>query len=215
MNLDNIKNLLQNVELEAIPEGKKGGASVDKKPVVGDIKIAKNGRIYFSDEFKAKLIAPDKDADGNDIYLKGIDFIDSRNWGMFNAEQDLVFVCFPELEDSKLCSRVDVRKESINSPMTAVKEQLIPMLIELYGLDEDFAWIELSIVWDTAITHPSGVYSIPKIGSKGADKGKITHKRRENVSFFPLILIETAVEAEEGASEETSSDEETITVTED
>ena len=43
-----------------------GGKKVNLQPEKGDIKVFRNGRIYFSDAFKAKL-------NGG-----GIDFLDSR-----------------------------------------------------------------------------------------------------------------------------------------
>ena len=173
-----------------------GGKKVNLQPEKGDIRVFRNGRIYFSDEFRAL------------VNEGGIDFVDSRKWNMYpsNAPKHVVFMCIvpkEKLDDKKLAQKVaaklDVRQESTTSPIAAVRDRLIPMLKDIYGVDTEAPFFELKMVQDTFIVKrdeegnpkKNAIYTIPKIVSSGENKGEDTYVRRENVTFYPLIVVET------------------------
>ncbi len=187
-----------------IPDGKKGpsggGKKVESQPTKGDIKIFKNGRIFYSDDLKAKV------ADG------GVDFIDSSKWTILKdvmpEGKHIMFICItPKYKDEKgevdkstnlkLAAKVDVKKEG---KIVAVTNDIIPSLEALYNLEEEFGSTELSIVWNQPFTNKNGIYNIPKIVSGGDRKGEPTTVRRENVIFYPVVFTE-------GVSETTPDDE--------
>ncbi len=149
------------------------------KPVEGDIKIYRNGRIYFSDEFKAKV---DK---------SGLDFIDSRPWTLYpdNAEDNYIFMCITPMGNPKTSAKVTVPRESNKTPMSGVSSVLIPLLIDLYGLDKDFGSVELDVEFGFPVTNDSGIYNIPKVISRGDAKGELKTVRRENVTFYPITIV--------------------------
>jgi len=148
----------------------------------GDIRIHRNGKIVYSDEFRAKV------GEG------GLDFIDSRQWSLYpkNAQEHLIFLCIVSDLTAKHSAKVDVRKESVNSPSTAVKNHLIPLMRDLYTLNPDFNSVELKVNYDFPVTNEEGVYNIPKVVSSGSAKGENTYTRRENVTFYPVTLVKNA-----------------------
>jgi hypothetical protein len=181
-------SFLNNINLgEAEVSQPREGNRVSLQPEKGDIKVFRNGRIYFSDEFRAKVSGG------------GIDFVDSRKWGMYpEGAPDLVFICIvpkEKIEDKaisqKVAAKIDVRQESTKSPIASVRDRLIPMLKEIYGANTEASSMELKVVENAPLTKTSGIYSIPKVVSSGEHKGEDDSVRRENVTFYPLVLVET------------------------
>jgi len=189
-------NFLKNVKLldAAVKPSKR--QSGNNLPTEGDIKIFSNGKIYYSPEFRAK------------VGQGGIDFIDSRKWSMYpkDAPQHCVFVCIvPDLTNNKIAAKVDVRQESTNSPISSVKNTIVPMLWDIYSLSPDKTSVELKLDLESALTHPSEIYHIPKVISTGDAKGMPTYARREKVVFYPALPL---VEEPEIIQEDCEQEEE-------
>jgi len=179
---------LHDVNLKNVEKTATRVVGINQFPTTGDIKVFRNGKIFFSEDFRIKV------GDG------GLDFVDSRKWNEYPTDvpQQLVFLCIvSDLSNLKLAAKVDVREESTNAPKAAVKKVLIPLLTELYNLDPNFSSVELKVNYDTALINDKGIYHIPKVVSSGKDKGEDTYTRRENVTFWPLTIIENEATVEE------------------
>lgn len=198
-NLDALKN----VTLETVIKPTK--VAKVKTPKIGDIKVFKNGSIFYSEEFHKHVMD------------SGLDFINATEWNMYKKQLEVgapkcVFICITPLSEPKLSAKVDVRtrKPEDTGVVAGVKKNLIPMLQELYGLDSEFDSVELKVNFDYALPESeNNIYYIPKAIVSGADKGKPDSVRRENVTFWPLTIVSTDPEvipeaeiAEEVVSEE-------------
>tara|TARA_R110000772_G_scaffold206498_3_gene317082 strand:- start:524 stop:1063 length:540 start_codon:yes stop_codon:yes gene_type:complete len=83
---------------------------------------------------------------------------------------------------------------------TFAKDQLVPMISEVYGVDwEATAYVDLKVAEDSVISSENGIYALPKIVSTGKDKGNPTYVRRENLTICPLVVAH--VEASEPKAE--------------
>jgi len=175
---------LQNVALSTVVKPAK--TKTEKLPVTGDIKVFKNGSIFYSKEFAAKV--------GKD----GLDFVNSVDWTMYApaieaGAPELVFIAITSLEDPKLSAKVDVRtrKSDDTGAVAGVRKNLIPMLVELYDLNPEFKSVELQVMFDNEVpASENNIYYIPKTFTSGAKKGENDSVRRENTIFWPLVIAE-------------------------
>lgn len=90
---------------------------------------------------------------------------------------------------------------------------LLPMIKEMYGLEltkeDEIDYIDLTFVANPATGQPWGlpagktVTTVPKLVSRGADKGLLTMVRRENPSFYVLYPT-SLIEAQNAAQAQTA-----------
>lgn len=93
---------------------------------------------------------------------------------------------------------------------------LLPMIKEMYGLEltkeGEIDFIDLTFVANPATGQPWGlpegktVTTVPKLVSRGADKGLLTMVRRENPSFYVLYPT-SLIEAQSATKAQTADDQ--------
>lgn len=228
-------SFLKNVEVKEVAiKAKAERVGLVKSPVNGaDFRVYKNGRIFthpktaekFNLEFGPKELVNDKEITvGN-----GLDIFSSEDWQMIQSPEPLLFVGIVPREGN---SKIDVygsttynedgtNKRSIdnNTVSTFGADTLIDMLASVYGVNWDTKdYVDLVINTEFQIVAPKGVYSIPKIVSRGEFKGSPVFVTRKDILVYPLtvftggeqVTLEDAIaEAEAEAEKVIESEEET------
>ena len=204
MNLD----FLKNVDVKEIAvQAKASRVSLNKTPKDGaDFRVYKNGKMFAhpdtTEGFNLEF-APKEDGV---LVGCGLDIFQSKDWPMIAIDENMLFVGIVPREGN---SKIDVygntgynedgtpkRSVMSNSVQSFVKESLIPMLEELYGVNfEEVDFVDLVIQTDFPIVSPNGVYAIPKVVSKGKNKGESTLKARKDILVCPLTLLEESIES--------------------
>lgn len=195
----------------------------EKNPVNADIRLFHTGALYPSaaivNLFNLEYQDKDSETPGN-----GFDIADSQDFPVFQTPKRCILI----IPTSRKLGRVDIfasvgfnKAEAEHpevkegTPMVSVMEQgattygkndLIPMIKEIYGIDladqgeGKPAFLDLSIYGSddkrTAFTLPTGktVTFIPKKVARGAKKDDLTIVRRENPQIY--VLYPTPVAAD-------------------
>ena len=172
-----------------------------------DLRVFSNGRIFpssafagaFDLEYQPREVLPDGSFK---IKGKGLDIFNSEDWGMIQGKLPegvkLIFVA----AISKAFAKVDVwgstKYNDDNTPKATVFEQgattygkntLVPMLTEIYGINwEEVEYVDLKVSTEI-VSSADGIYHLPKKIAAGANKGKNTYVRRENLVINPLLVV--------------------------
>lgn len=217
-NLNNL-DFLQGFQLETIdPKANagKGGSSgprIQKRPNEdADLRIFKNGRVYPSEQFAASFnleyqtrveeIDPIGGGVTTTVLGNGLDVIDSAKWVMTEKlQQRVIFIgVTPRQGNGKIDLFGSCTFDENGAPKKAVieagpstfgKEFLVPLLAEVHGINwEEVPHVDVKIVTDIPMVSPNGFYIIPKVVARGADKGKPSFARRENINIFPMVVVD-------------------------
>ena len=224
-------------EVEA--KGKVSRVSLEKYPVEGaDFRVYKNGRIFpslaaaaeFKLDFGPKLGQEEEGAKAVTVG-NGLDIFSSENWQMMAIEETVLFVAVvPRYKNSKIDVYGSTSYEEDGAPKRSIdansvsafgSDTLIGLLEEVYDVDfEANDYVDLVLNADYQIKSPGEVYSIPKIVSRGDNKGQPVFVTRVGIAIFPLTVFETPEEATaqvdlEEAIEEVTSPKDTVGATED
>lgn len=209
MNLD----FLNNVKLEEVATKTKISTKIIKLPVDADLRVFSNGSIYpsesFAKDFDLEYRNKEVVVEGGEpeIVGNGLDVFSSLKWGMIQGKlpKELLFVSAVAKTAPKadLWANTkydgDVPKASVFTQGCATfgKNTLLQMITDVYGIDfSTVDYVDLSVVRDQTVSHPSGIYNIPKTVASGKNKGKDTYIRRNNIDIYPLVLSENQPEAE-------------------
>jgi hypothetical protein len=187
---------------------KKGGTQKKERIPSGlAIRVFRDGSVYPSAELVEKfdLEYGPKDCDGCG---NGFDVIDTRRYSELRFPKDILLISpvSRRVKHGKVDLFAAVGYNADNSPKSTVsnqgastygKEELLPMLKEIYGLeltkDSNPDYIDLQLVTNPVTNQPwelpngRQVTYIPKKKSRGAEKGVADVVRREKPQFWALI----------------------------
>lgn len=198
MNFD----FLKTVEVAA-PEKKpaKTKTTAPKLPEGGLVlRVFANGKVYPSKDLveAAEIEYTNKDAE---IKGNGLDIFKSADWSGFPADapEQFLFVSGIDRSQPKVDLFASCGYNEDGTPKTSVTEQgggsfgktLLAMVEDVFDIcipSGDFA--DLAIREDIVLESPNGLYYIPKLKSRGDDKGTITVQRRENIKIRPFELLD-------------------------
>jgi hypothetical protein len=200
-------SFLKNVEIKEVAvKAKAARIGLEKTPVEGaDFRVYKNGRIFthpktakdWELEFGPKVL----DENEKEITAgNGLDIFCSTDWQMISTPEEMLFVAIVPREGNP---KIDVygsttynedgtNKRSIdnNSISTFGADVLVELLASVYKVDWELVeHVDLVMNTEFQILAPKGVYSIPKVVSRGEKKGEPVFVTRSNISVFPLTLF--------------------------
>lgn len=174
----------------------------NRNPENADIRVYKDGSVYPS----AALVAEFNLAYvGKDVEPKGSAFdvfksMDCPHMAQWDADQKAIFIAavprnLPKTDlfsgskyDETGAPKADVLTQGSNTFGT---DTLLPALKEVYGIEpNEEGFIDLSIMREAPMNTDNGIYFIPKVISRGDDKGKADLVRRENITMYPLVPAE-------------------------
>lgn len=215
MNLD----FLNDVELVE-KQAERSRAAGAKYPMNGaDIRVFKNGATYPSKELVEEF-SLEYQLKGSEFMGNGFDVINSQDWEMYpvtDPDKQLIFIASVDRGKN---SKVDLfsttkwdpeTKEPTNSVLaqgaTGFGTTLLEWALEIYPelntrMEED-GYVDLMIVRETTIPSKNGIYYLPKVKTRGSDKGTVTAVRRENSVISPLVpFVEESTPEVAGTQEE-------------
>lgn len=202
-------DFLKDVTVSAAPIAQKTAAprvAKQRQPEgeVTTIRLFKDGSVYPSQhlvDLKGLEYGPrdeNKKAVGN-----GIDVIDSRDMtSQFSSPTPFVGVAFVPRAEGRTDLFASCQYKGDDTPMSTVgtqgsttygKDQLIPLLQQVYGADFSFGeegYVDLQVLGaDYELTSPDGRFFIFKTINRGPNKGKKDYAIRTNVSIYPLVPV--------------------------
>jgi len=193
-NFDFLKNTtLNKVESDVRITGKTGGRKATPKvPDNGaSLRLFKDGSIYPSLEAVGKYDLEYAGNSGN-----GFDVIDSRVWSQYPQDATPVLFIAAVPKKSGLVDLFASAKEEKTSVLTQGSKTFGPelqvMIEGVYGVqlfENGEKYVDLVIVEDVELPALDGIYNVPKMITKGENKGQMTTKRRENITVNPLALF--------------------------
>lgn len=217
MNFDFLKEVVV-----AAPEKKAAvKSSAPKLPEGMRIRVFASGRIYPSPELVAAWQL-DYMTKGSETPGFGLDIFKSKDWSGFPVDAPALLFCAPV---NRTLPKVDLFSscgyDEQGAPKTTVVEQgggsfgktLVTMVQDVFGIEipsGDF--VDLEIKTDIVVPSSNGLFYVPKVISRGANKGQVDAVRRENIVVSPFELIggeDFKVTVEEAESAETAK--ETVT----
>lgn len=197
----------------------------DRNPVLADIRIFKNGAAYPSaalvTEFGLNFTAKDAADKGNafDIF-KSADYPNTQAWP---EENRVLFIA--SVPRTVKFGKTDLFSstgyDETGAPSSDVLTQgavtfgakLLEYVKEVYNEEptEETPYVDLVIVRDSPFNTNDGIYYVPKVISRGEEKGKNEVIRREGLTLLPLVPYSWTIESTEEA---VTIEEENVTVEE-
>ena len=214
-------SFMKNVEVkEVAAKAKVSRITLEKTPVDGaDFRVYKNGRMFchpdtakkYDLEFGSKKIIIIKGKDGEEDTTKeatsgnALDIFSSADFTMVDLEQVVIFVGITPREGAKKLDMYGYtsynedgspkRSVDANSASSFGTNSLVPMLEEIYAVDfEDKDFVDLVMVTEYQIKSPNSIYAIPKVSSRGDNKGTPMLEARKDILVYPLTVFELPVE---------------------
>ncbi len=211
-------SMLSGVTLKEVKAPEKNGSSgarVIKEPALGaQLRVFKNGRVYPAMDFalsfglehqaKEQIVDPITGEVTVKVLGAGMDVFSSKNWTMVEGLAKEVIFCAitPRQGNGKIDLFGSTQYNEDGKPKkllyeigksTFGHEQLVPMLENAYGVNfEETPFVDLLVHTDHPMISPNDVYVLPKVTSRGENKGKASFARRENINVFPLSVAPVA-----------------------
>jgi len=204
---------LRNVSLQTVKKPKAARVATPKLPVGnGKLRVFHTGKIYPSQElsdgcgleYTKRKHAIEGDADSPLVVSgNGLDIFSSKKWNMFPAEieQEFILACVVPKRESKVSvfGSTKYHKEtgepsnSVHTQGTSafVKDELLDMITQVFNIDwATTSYVDLEMMFDNALPgHPTNVYFLPKMITKGAKAGTASYVRREDITVMPLSVV--------------------------
>jgi hypothetical protein len=182
----------------------------ERNPKGMAVRVFANGEVYPSQELveKYKLEFRNK---GGIKEANGIDVVDSIEWKPLADQPRMILFGFTDKKHPKVDLFASCKYNDDDTPKGKVMEQgpvsedLLELVRSMGYLNNDQKYVDLVILEQYPINTADGLAFIPKVITRGANKGEKTYERRENVTFFPVTTAEefekmnTAKAAEEPA----------------
>lgn len=224
-------SFLKSATLEEVPanapSSREGVSTLVKQPTTGDLRVFKNGRCYPSDAFaeknqlayaeKVETVDPETGEVSTTVLGNGLDIFSSTHWGMVKGlPEEVIFLCaVPRQGNMKIDLYGSCQYEG-TTPKTSILEQgassfgkssLVEMLASAYAVNwEVVKFVDIEVNTDYPMVSDSGVYHLPKIVSRGENRGKATYIRRENIDIFPIQVVYTELKDKEEAPVEAKAE---------
>lgn len=161
------------------------------------IRIFADGIVYPSQELVDRFDLNYKNSsdttDGN-----GFDIVDTQYWKPLQAYPRMIMFGVTPKKEGKVDLFATTRYNEDGTPKGDVMKQgsasetLLNLVKELGWLTEEQTYANLRIVTEHPFKTEDGIAYIPKIIERGGKKGEKDYKRRDNVTFYPVELIEVA-----------------------
>lgn len=203
-------DFLSNVTLETVKvEAKK--VVIDKLPIVGDLRVFANGKVYPSAEFAEANnldfgprlnVAPEGAEEQLEVSGNGLDIFKSVDWGMMPKDiQPVLFITVVPKAEAKVDMWGSCKYDDEGNPKSSIltqgsntfaKTTLVQYLTDVLGVTwEATEFVDLKVVTEITMKAPSNlqVFHLPKVVSTGKRKGDATYVRRENIKIHPLVLL--------------------------
>lgn len=204
-------DFLNNVTVAAAPVVAKKAAPANRakqrQPLDDNtIRLFKDGSVYPAQQLIDLLgLEYGKRDDLGDPTGFGFDIIDSRDMTNqlvgLGPNDAFVGIALVARKEGKLDLFASCKYETNGDPTASVatqgsntygKEQLIPLLSEVYGMEFQFneeGYVDLSIVTQHAFKSPDDRFFIYKRISRGVDQGKKTYATRVGIVIHPLVPV--------------------------
>jgi len=164
----------------------KDGATIDKGFI-----IKSNGSMVFSPKFYNIM---DQGKKGFDIFL-------TTEWGQIKVDKKAILVTIVDIDEPKLdispLFTYDADFNVYTCRPSKGSYKLLGLLEDLLGKQNSYH-IDLS---DITLSSPNNLYYIPKVITRGTNKGKNSYVRRENISVYPIQLLENLNEVEKSQND--------------
>lgn len=191
----------------------------NRNPETADIRLYKDGSVYPSAalvaEFNLAYLAKDATEKANafDVF-KSSDYPNTMSWP---AEETVVFIAAVDRKSPKTDLFSGSKYDEAGAPKSDVLTQgsntfgegLLVTLKEVYDIEpNEEGFIDLVIMRDTPFNTNNDIYYVPKVVSRGAEKGKSDLVTRTGLTLFPLVpaamlseadAVETAIASVEAA----------------
>lgn len=203
MNFNNQKNMLDltmfmnlaaSKPAELVTVSSKG---YNKEVTKGDFKILKNGSIIYSEAFRRELAVEQvtkSSLDGTPTETKTVyRFLDFANGEEMkfndNKGPKALFIAINPY------GVPTASIQGVEGKTTYVKDTLIPMLTEIYGINwEETKEIEMSILWDNKIAAAAnGKIYMPRVAKNGVP----SYSTRDKASLYPCVPTSSLPEQQE------------------
>lgn len=154
----------------------------------------------------------------NEHVSYGLDVIDSSNWAPFKNKPRTVFIGAVPKSQPKVDLFASTRYNELGNPISSVQLQGtrcyvlkdIAKTVEGWHAKEEGEYTEFRVNVDYPVKMKDGIAFIPKVMERGKDKGTKSYERRENVTFYPLSLVEQTDQTVTTDAERTVLNEETL-----
>lgn len=155
------------------------------------VRLYANGEVYPSKDLvdKFNLEYGRKGEGGN-----GFDVVDSTEWKPTEKLQRTIFFGVVSKDQPKVDLFAQVRYNEMDEPINSVRTQgtkskLLVDVARSMGWLTDQKYVDLEVVTSYPVTAKDGISYVPKQVERGEQKGAKTYERRENVTFFPVTVI--------------------------
>lgn len=211
---------LKNVSLQTVKRPAAARAATPKLPEgPGLLRVFHTGKIFPSQELateanleyakRVHAIAEDPTTPLEPVN-NGLDIYSSKQWNMFPAEieQEYILANVVAKKEAKVSvfGSTKYDKET-GEPTTSVltqgtqsfvKDELLEMISRVFLIDwSKVSYVDLKMSAENAMApHPTNVYFLPKMITKGAKAGTASYVRREDISVMPLELVNTVEKTE-------------------
>lgn len=216
--MSNTFDFLSNISLgedvkTTAARGGGGGVKKERIPTTADLRVFHTGAVYPSADLVKKHDLEYRNK-GVEPVGNGYDVFKSTDWAL-TAKLPKAFLIIGALP--KNSGKVDLfdqvrfnndgnadDKNAGATPMTSVLEQgsptfgkeLLKWLEEIYGVTpNEEGFVDLVIVEAHPLKTSNDVYNIPKLIARGEKAGELSYQRRENMTYFPLTVVEGHVSA--------------------
>lgn len=134
----------------------------------------------------------------------GFDVFTLNKWTQVaNVPEDVIVVGVTPRSESRIDLFDRCKFQDNGQPVSSVMDQgantfgknfLLPMLLEVYKMspaDHVNGYIDLEVETSINLADrvPNGIFMLPKVVTKGENKGKADYVRREGISIFPLVPV--------------------------
>jgi hypothetical protein len=178
------------------------------------LRVYSSGRVYPSKELVQKFDleyagveikegteTKKKETEGN-----GVDFFEAHQWGPYPKDKNnAILIAFTPRKETRLdlFNRVPTKsviqggiaQEKVISIVEQgpVCKELWELAVKIYDLESKITattkFLDLEVLTEYPIKTENGIYLIPKVVSRGEQKGNMGTYRRENIEVFPLVPL--------------------------
>lgn len=177
---------------------------VTKNPEGLTLRVYRNGRVYPSQQLVEKFnLEYNVNAEGK-LTGNGIDFFSAHNWGPYPKDMpNLIFLAFVPRNNPKVDLFLTRRTEKTSVLTQApVSTELWNTIMTIYPHLEDASYIDLTISEDQVVVTEDNIYNLPKVVSRGENKGTAQYVRRENIALFPAVVNAATNDVEQELTQE-------------
>lgn len=168
----------------------------NKNPESGlTLRIFSDGGVYPSKELVSKFNLEFQN-ETNPNQGNGIDVVDTKNWKPLAEHPRMLMFGITPKEQGKVDLFASTRHNEDGSPKNSVLNRgegsvcLLNLVKEFGWLIENQKYVDLKVIAEHPFNTTDGIAFIPKVIEKGGRKGEQDYKRRDNITFYPVEMVE-------------------------